>query len=373
MQLVEGAYASAHVYSDDAEQYALAQVKMICDNPAAAGSRICVMPDVHPGKMGPVGLTMTVGDCVLPGLVGVDIGCGVTVAKVRAKRLELPKVDAVVRDRVPAGFSSRTQAHRFFDDVDLDELACAKSVRRDKAALSLGTLGGGNHFIEVDKGEDGSLYVAVHSGSRHLGVEVAEHYLRRGQEALRARGEDVPYEMTYLDGELLAGYLHDMGVVCEYAALNRRAMIDELTRGLKWKVEEVVESVHNYIDTAAERPMLRKGAIAAAADERVVVPLNMRDGIIMGRGLGNEAWNGSAPHGAGRRFSRDEVKNHYTVSSFKAAMKGVYSSCIDKGTLDESPFAYRDAKVIQTAIGETVEVDEVLQPLYSFKAGNAKG
>ena len=366
---VVGTYATAKVFADDVEDYAIAQIRMICDNEAAEDSRIRVMPDVHPGKVGPIGLTMTVGDRVLPAFVGYDIGCGVLLAQVKAKRVEFKKLDSVIREDVPSGFATRRRPHRFAESLGLGRLRCAFALQRGKAELSLGTLGGGNHFIEVDRDDGGNLYLAIHSGSRHLGKEVSDHYMRLGQEALRAAGEDVPYEMTYLEGELRDDYLHDQRIVSDFARRNRLAMLDEIAKGMRWKVGEVVNCSHNYVDLTGPEPMLRKGAISAKAGEAVVVPINMRDGILVGRGLGNEDWNWSAPHGAGRLYRRDEVKSHFTVSQFKREMEGVYSSCVRADTLDEAPFAYRDLAAIEGAISETVEVEKLLKPAYSFKAG----
>lgn len=365
MQKIKGKYTDAVIYSDTAEDYAVAQVRMICDSEAAAGSRIRVMPDVHPGKIGPVGLTMTIGERVMPGLAGVDIGCGISLMEIRKTPIEFQKLDKVIREEIPVGSSVRKIPHSMSDDSVADRLICRKHINREKAALSLGTLGGGNHFIELGKDEKGKIYAAVHSGSRHLGSEVAEHYLRRGQTELKAKGLDVPYELTWLEGQLLEDYLHDLNVVQDFARLNRRIVLRVMEKAMKWKAVSYSESIHNYVD---ENRILRKGAASAREGEDVIIPVNMRDGILLGRGKGDPEWNFSAPHGAGRLFSRSEVKNQHTVSEYRKAMKGIYSSTVCTETLDEAPFAYRGMEEIRDAIEDTVEIRNVIRPVYSFKA-----
>lgn len=335
----------------------------------SGGCKVRVMPDVHPGKAGTIGFTAAVGERLLPGVVGIDIGCGVTLAKLGQKKTEFQRLDKVIRERVPCGFGVRKRAHRFVREFDFPWLDCMEHVNVGKAELSLGTLGGGNHFIEVDKDREGCLYAAVHSGSRRLGKEVAEYYLSEGQRVLKKRGVSVPYELTYLDGELMERYMRDVRAVQEFAELNRLAILDELAKGMKWKIQEKISSVHNYIEDTGETAILRKGAISAKKGEAVVIPVNMRDGILLGMGKGNDDWNCSAPHGAGRRMKREEVRRRFTVSQFKAEMRGVYSSCVGKETLDEAPFAYRDLEEIAGQIGDTVEIVERLKPVYNFKSG----
>ena len=366
---IKGKATQAKIFTDDVEAYALAQIQLLCDHPSFEGSRVRVMPDVHPGKVGTIGFTATVGASLMPNVVGIDLGCGMLAAKLKDGRLEGPKLDAVIREGVPSGFRVRSRAPQMAEEAELDALKCAAHVNMDKALRSLGTLGGGNHFIEVDRGEDGSLYVVIHTGSRRLGKEVTEHYLAEGQRAHRERGEDVPYELTALDGALLADYLRDVAVAQRFAALNRRIILRELARGMKWKVLEETECVHNYIDVSLSTPILRKGSISAQAGEPVIIPINMRDGVLLGRGLGNEDWNFSAPHGAGRVMKREDVKQRFTVSQYKKAMQGIYSSCVGQGTLDEAPFAYRGLEQITQAVRPTVEIDQILRPIYNFKAG----
>lgn len=382
MITIYGKYTNATVYTVENEAYALEdyarkQLQMICDHPSAEGSTIKVMPDVHPGKVGTIGLTMTVGDSILPSLVSVDIGCGMTIAKVKAKGLQFQQLDTVIRDDVPVGPRIREKEHKYVDRIDLSELRCYKHINARKAVRSVGTLGGGNHFIEVDKDADGNVYLVVHSGSRHLGMEVADYYLRTGQKEMQMKKQGyAPYEMTCLSGELMEDYIYDIKIIQEFARLNREAIIDSITNGMKWKIEDSFTCIHNYVDFSGvdgnsdsdAKPILRKGAISAKKGERVIIPINMRDGIILGTGLGNAEWNYSAPHGAGRIYKRSEVAEHHTLSEFKKAMKGIYSICINKDTLDESPFAYRGIDDIAEVIRDTVKIDKIIKPVYNYKA-----
>lgn len=399
MKIVTGQYAEAKIFTEDVEQHALAQIQMICDNPVADGSKIRVMPDVHPGMVGTIGLTMTVGERIVPNLLGIDIGCGVSCVRIKEKRLEPQQMDKVIRERIPSGFAIRDTGHWMADLFELSDLYCARHINGDKSYRSLGTLGSGNHFIEVDKDEEGNLYLMVHSGSRHLGKEVTEYYIDAGAKELKAKGIEVPYPWTWLEGELMEHYIRDIQVVQEYAALNRKIILEEILKGMKWKAVERFSSVHNYIETLElsnsdmgdfsellqgagskvadmyaksvlnKVHILRKGAISAQQGELVIIPVNMRDGVILGVGKGNKEWNYSAPHGSGRCLKREEVKNRYTVSSFKQEMKGIYCSCIGADTLDEAPFAYRSMEQLLECIEETVRVTDILKPVYNFKAG----
>ena len=376
---IHGKYTFATIFtagSQPIEDYAISQLQMLCDNEVSEKSRICVMPDVHPGKVCTIGLTMTVSDKIMPNIVGIDIGCGMTLAQVKGKIKEFQKLDTVIRERVPSGFLVRNTSHHYIDDFDFSRLRCFKHINVKKALLSAGSLGSGNHFIEVNQDDDKNTYLVIHSGSRHLGKEVTEYYLDEGQKLLKAKAIFVPYELTYLEDELKENYIHDLVIVQEYARISRDIMIVEICKGMKWKILDTYSCIHNYVDTSRQildrfgAPMLRKGAISAQKEEKVIIPINMRDGIILGTGLGNTEWNCSAPHGSGRIMKREDVKNNYTLSSFKASMKGIYSSCISKETLDEAPFAYRSIKDIQDAISPSIHIDKVIHPIYNYKAGS---
>lgn len=373
--------------TDGIEPYALAQIKAICDNPVAAGSKIRIMPDVHPGKIGVIGLSMTISDRILPNLLGADLGCGVLLAKLKCRPPEWQKLDRIIRERIPSGFSLRKEMHRQALHFDFSRLRCVKYVDVQRARLSLGTLGSGNHFIEVDRDANGAFYLVIHSGSRYLGKAVTDYYLSAGQKALAEQGYEntIPHALTWLSGNLMADYIHDSFLVQEFAEQNRQIMRDEILRGMKWNALETISCVHNFLEALPAEStqkasqanqnaakctpsfLLRKGAISAKKGEPVVIPINMRDGILLGTGLGNPDWNETAPHGAGRIFRRDAVKEHFTVSSFKAAMKGIYTSCISKETLDEAPFAYRGIDEIKEAIKDSVRVCDMLRPVYNFK------
>ena len=369
MKTVQGKYTTAYIYTDIVEDYALAQIRQLCDQQVFKDCRIRMMPDVHPGKVGPIGFTSTVGESVMPAVIGIDIGCGMTMAKITKGKSDFQKLDTVIRENIPSGFGKRNKPHRFAEDFGFDKLRCITHINVARAKASLGTLGGGNHFIELDQDPDGNIYIVIHSGSRHLGKEVAEYYLNAGRDALKAQGIEAAFELTWLDGQIKEDYLHDIAVVQGFAFENRRALLDEITSGMKWKTEEALHCIHNYIDFTGNTPVMRKGAISAKAGEEVIIPINMRDGIILGKGLGNVEWNESAPHGAGRLMSREQVKNQYTVSQFKKAMKGIHSESIGKDTLDEAPFAYRSIDDILPYLKETVEVRQILKPVYNFKAG----
>ncbi|MEE1101184.1 MAG: RtcB family protein [Agathobacter sp.] len=304
----------------------------------------------------------------MPNVIVIDIGCGMTLAKIKGKVKEFQRLDTVIRENVPSGFTIRTKPHHKALDFDLSSLYCYRHIQEEKSLLSLGTLGSGNHFIEVDLDDEKNYYLVIHSGSRHLGFEVTEHYLREGQKKLKNKGIDVPYELTYLTGTLMEQYLHDLAIVQDFATLNREIMISVICKEMKWKILDSYSCIHNYVDFSFDKPVLRKGAISARNGEKVIIPINMRDGIILGRGLGNDEWNQSAPHGAGRILKREDVKNSYTVSNFKSEMKGIYTSCINKDTLDEAPFAYRGIDEIAEVISPTVMIDKVIKPIYNFKA-----
>lgn len=368
-QEVTGAYNTARVYTDAVEEGALAQIKSLCDQEYVKGLRIRIMPDVHAGAGCTIGTTMTIRDAVVPNLVGVDIGCGMETVRLRSRHLELEKLDKLIYEKIPSGYEVRDVPHRLNEEIDLAKLRCRKEagLNLERAVRSLGTLGGGNHFIEVDRGGDGALYLVIHSGSRHLGLEVAEYYQRKGYEALdSAEREQIPKTLAYVSGALFEAYIHDMKIIQAYARLNRQAMMDELVKGMKLHVAEQFTTVHNYIDT--EAMILRKGAVSAKHGEKLLIPVNMRDGSLLCVGKGNDDWNQSAPHGAGRLMSRSAAKQSFTVSEFKKQMKGIYSTSIGAGTLDECPMAYKDMDSIVENVGETVEILDTVRPLYNFKS-----
>lgn len=377
---IEGAHAAATVYAVSADAHAVddharAQIQMICDTEACSGSRIRIMPDVHAGKVGPIGLTMTVGDNVLPALVGNDIGCGVSAVEVKVKRgIDFARLDKIVRENVcpqPGNLRREGADAELLEAEDLlAELRCGEHVQAERALSAVGTLGGGNHFIELGRGRDDRIFLVVHSGSRILGMQVYEWHMQAGGQKLKEAGAKVPREMAWLEGELLHECLVDMRLVCRFSELNRRAMLRRIMRGMKWKTASqadgstTIACAHNYIGNDG---ILRKGAISARLGEMVLIPANMRDGVILGVGRGNEAWNYSAPHGAGRILKRSDVADHHTLSEFKREMHGIWSSSMSAGMLDEAPFAYRGLEQIRSAIGETVDIIDTLRPMYNYR------
>ncbi len=361
---IQGKFNTAIVYTDAIEPSAKGQIEALCNQQFTECSRIRIMPDVHAGKGATIGTTMTLTDKAVPNLVGVDIGCGMLCIKLKDKRIDFPRLDKVIREHIPAGMNIRSKAHRFAQDAGIGDLACAKHVQQDRAALSIGTLGGGNHFIEIDMDDEGGLYLIIHSGSRHLGVEVASYYQKIAGETKPA---NVPFELAYVEGQAYQDYLHDMKLCAEYAVLNRQAIADEIMKAMKLKTENEFTTIHNYIDV--ENSILRKGSVSAQKGERLLIPLNMRDGSLICTGKGNAEWNFSAPHGAGRLLSRTQAKESITLSAFKESMKGVFSTSITKGTIDESPQAYKPTQEIIAAIGDTVTINAVIKPVYNFKAG----
>lgn len=401
MIIIEGKYNIAKVFTDVVEETALSQIKTLCDQEFVKDSKLRIMPDVHAGAGCTIGTTMTIRDKIVPNLVGVDIGCGMETIQVKNKHIELQKLDKLIYEEIPSGFNIRKKPHKYNDEVDLTALRCRLDAKINiaRAQMSLGTLGGGNHFIEVDQDEEGNLYIVVHSGSRHLGLEVANYYQEQAYRSLnqntaqdiyhlaeeyKAVGKDheiqsaikalkkqikteIPKQLTYVSGRLMEDYIHDMKIVQRFAMLNRKAMMDVIIKGMKLKVVEEFTTIHNYIDI--ENMILRKGAVSATKGEKLLIPINMRDGSLICIGKGNPDWNQSAPHGAGRLMSRKQAKNAYTVSEFKKEMKGIYTTSVNDKTLDECPMAYKGMEDIVSNIADTVEIMKVIKPIYNFKAG----
>lgn len=363
MILIEKEYSSAIIYADQIDSGSKGLITALCNSPISENSKIRIMPDVHAGKGCAVGTTMTITDKVAPGLVGVDIGCGVLAVKFQAKKFELQKLDKLIYEKIPSGKNIRKKPHAYSNKIDLTQLKCYGYIMRDKALCSIGTLGGGNHFIEVGKAMDGYYWLIVHSGSRHLGVDVASCYHDR---AFENCPKGTPYELAYATGSLMDNYLHDMKIVQEYADLNRRAIVNEIIKGMKVDILEEISTVHNYIDL--DSMILRKGAVSAKLGEKIIIPMNMKDGSFICVGKGNPDWNYSAPHGAGRLLSRKDAKESFTVNQYKKEMKGIYSTSINKNTLDESPMAYKPMSSIVDKIGETVTTVDYIRPIYNFKS-----
>jgi RNA-splicing ligase RtcB len=359
-----GEYGKATVYTDSVEQSAISQLYDLLNTPLAEGAEICVMPDCHAGAGCVIGLTMTITDKVCPNLVGVDIGCGVCAARIsNAEHIDFEKLDTVIRDYVPSGFSVHDEEQR---PVNCDtSLHCRDYVDIPRAMRSVGTLGGGNHFIEVAQDTDGYFWLIIHTGSRKFGLDIANYYQKLATTECRDKG--VPKPLAYLEGEQMRDYLHDMRIAQDYAEENRRKIVQTILREMGWRCDDIFATVHNYIDF--NKRILRKGAVEAGRGTQLIVPMNMRDGSLLCVGKGNPKWNYSAPHGAGRLMGRGEAKRIISIDDFKASMDGIYTSCVSLGTIDESPMAYKPMDEITKHIGDTAEILDVLKPVYSFKAG----
>ena len=364
MQIISGRYNSAKVFTDTLEPEAKAQIMRLLDQPFAAGSSIRIMPDTHAGAGCTIGTTMTIRDKVVPNLVGVDIGCGMETVILTDSRLELHQLDKLIHAAIPSGFDIRDRTHPFLAGVDLDRLRCRQVINLKRAQLSIGTLGGGNHFIEVDRDDQDRLYLVVHTGSRNLGKQTAEYYQQEASRRLAGRGVDK--SLAYCEGQLLDDYLHDMSIIQQYADLNRKAILQEILHNLKLKAADRWTTIHNYIDL--QDMVLRKGAISARAGERVLIPINMRDGSLICLGKGNPDWNQSAPHGAGRLMSRSQARRVITLGEYRRSMEGIFSSTVNASTLDEAAFAYKPIGEIIDNVADSVEIVRQIKPVYNFKA-----
>ncbi|MFW5648590.1 MAG: RtcB family protein [Candidatus Alkaliphilus sp. MAG34] len=397
---VKGKYNSAIIYIDNVEDKVIDQIKTLLDQEFVTGSKIRIMPDVHVGMGCTIGTTMTIEDKIVPNLVGVDIGCGLEVIKIKNKNIELQKLDKLIYNKIPSGFKIRDKEHKFNDEIDLNELRCRKEVNLKRARLSIGTLGGGNHFIEANEDSEGNKYIVIHSGSRHLGHQVASLYQKKAYQVLnkstkedidayiaelksQGRGKnikrelkkrksrivtDIPRDLAYVSGQLFDDYIHDMKIVQYFAELNRRAMAEVIIRGMKLDVVEQFTTIHNYVDT--ENMILRKGAVSAQSGEKLIIPINMRDGSLICVGKGNADWNYSAPHGAGRVMSRTQAKKVLDLNEFKETMEGIYTTSVNRRTIDECAFAYKPMEEIIENVGDTVDIIDRIVPIYNFKAAD---
>lgn len=396
---IRGKYNTAVVYADSLDSASTGQILQLCNQSFTEGANIRMMPDVHAGAGCTIGTTMTLSDKVVPNLVGVDIGCGMHIVQLQESSIDFEKLDRVIRDNIPSGMSIRQKPHSFANENDLEALYCYRQINADRALLSIGTLGGGNHFIEVDKDDGGQLYLVIHSGSRYLGKQVAEYYQKLAYDRLNrssaldeqllidrlkregksklisaelkklknVKRTEIPRELAYVEGYDLEKYLHDMAIAQAYADLNRRAMARTILKEMKLHEVESFTTIHNYIDL--KHKILRKGAVSAMKGERLLIPINMRDGSLICIGKGNEDWNCSAPHGAGRLMSRSEAKNHFTVNQFKKEMEGIFTTSVSASTLDESPMVYKPMEAIVSQIGPTADIERIIRPCYNFKAG----
>lgn len=379
------------IFAKTIEDEALSQIEKMANSEAYKGCKIRIMPDCHAGKGCTIGTVVELDDKVVPNTVGVDIGCGMLVCFLGHDDIDVERIDKTIRENVPCGFNIHDEAIVNFSK--LNELRCLSAIDIDVANRSIGTLGGGNHFIEINKTPDGQYVLVIHSGSRNLGVRVCNYYQKLAQQILsknsqvvsetiarlksegrereiqeelnKIKRSNVDVDLAYLDGELLSDYLHDMDIVQAYASWNRREIAFSILGH-----DDVItfETIHNYIDV--ENGILRKGAVSAEKNELLIIPMNMRDGSLICRGKGNVDWLYSAPHGAGRLMSRKKAKETLTMQEFSDSMSGIYTTSVCESTLDEAPMAYKPMQEIIECIEPTVEIVEVIRPIYNFKASD---
>lgn len=379
------------IFAETFEYEAYDQVKALANFEPYLDSKIRIMPDAHAGKGCTVGTTMTIIDKITPNLVGVDIGCGMLTTKLKEKDIDLHKLDRVIREHIPSGFSIRDRSIAKFE---FSELRCAKHADLKRAMLSIGTLGGGNHFIEVDRDNNGNLYLVIHSGSRNLGVNVCKYYQdlawRNANEMgtiknklvdeLKKQGREKEIDselkklqkpkankdLAFVEKQDFEDYINDMTIVQNFASLNRKMMAEVILKEMGLNTSDQFETIHNYIDI--RNMILRKGSVSAQNGEILLIPINMRDGALICRGKGNEDWNYSAPHGAGRLMSRSKAKEIISMDEYLESMKEIFSTSVSTSTLDEAPQAYKSMVEIVGAISDTVEIIDIIKPIYNFKA-----
>lgn len=392
------------IFTENIEQEAVDQINTLLDQPAFADRKVRIMPDVHAGAGCVIGFTANLGDKVIPNIVGVDIGCGMLTVTLGKIDIDYEKLDKVIREYVPCGYNIHEGRIARFSKIQ--GMHCYRNLKDTRRfERSIGTLGGGNHFIEIDEGSDGTKYLVIHTGSRNMGKQVADYYqnlaveLMEGKDELYAKQEqliaeykaqgrrseiqeaikelhrsfeakqlDIPKDLCYLTGKYREEYLHDMRICQQFAALNRWCIAISITTEMQWGVPDMYESfetIHNYID---DGNMIRKGAISAKTGEKVLIPINMRDGCIIGIGKGNEDWNCSAPHGAGRIMSRSKAREVVSLDEFKESMDGIYTTSVSADTVDEAPMVYKPMDEIIENIKDTVDILEIIKPVYNFKA-----
>ena len=395
------------IFTENIEQEAIDQINTLMEQPAFSDCKVRIMPDVHAGAGCVIGFTADLGDKVIPNIVGVDIGCGMLTVNLGKIDIDYEKLDAVIRKRVPCGYNVHEPSSIYRPKAkiyDLQELRCYRELKDTKRLeRSIGTLGGGNHFIEIDEGTDGTKYLVIHTGSRNLGKQVADYYqnlaveLMQGKNELyskqeqliaeykaqgrrseiegaikelrktwRAKDLDIPKPLCYLTGKYREDYLHDMRICQKFAKMNRTYIALAIRQEMNWEAIDHFETIHNYIEF--ETNMVRKGAISAKKGEKLLIPINMRDGCIVGVGKGNEDWNCSAPHGAGRIMSRHKSREVLSMDAFKESMDGIFTTSVSEDTIDEAPMVYKPMDEIVENIRDTVDILEIIKPVYNFKA-----
>lgn len=407
MMEIKGIYNTAIVYTDIIEETAITQIEQLCNQPFVKGCKIRIMPDVHTGTGCVIGFTANLREMLIPNIVGVDIGCGMLTVELGKVDIDFENLDNIIRNFIPSG--KHTHEGRIVRFPKLQNLNCYRSLKQTRRIeKSIGTLGGGNHFIEIDIDEDNNKYLVIHTGSRNLGKQVAEYYqgiaydILRGKDKIfeeqkriieeykslgkrneiqnvikelkrsfKAKEIDIPKELCYLTGEYYDMYLADMDICQKFAALNRITIANIIvTKLFEKSISDFsyFETIHNYIDH--KNNIVRKGAVSSQKGEKLLIPINMRDGSLICIGKGNDEWNCSAPHGAGRLYSRTDAKKNFTIEDFKKSMEGIFTTSVSIATLDECPMAYKSINDITDNISHTVEIIKIIKPVYNFKAGN---
>lgn len=396
---LHGKYNTCKVFTDNCDNETISQVTELLNQASIKGSKIRIMPDTHAGKGCVIGTTMTLTDKVIPNLVGVDIGCGMYALKLEETEIDYAKLDEIIHNYIPSGFDICEKSINCDFEPQLKEIIAPIDINR--AMKSIGTLGGGNHFIEVDCGNDGHLWLVIHTGSRHLGIEVCDYYQNLAYKTIRnnsvkekidatiaklkAEGkqreienaiknikmqtEPVPKDLCHIEGENFDNYIHDMKITQKFAALNRETIADTIIKHMNLHVIRNFQTIHNYIDM--DDMILRKGSVSAELNEELIIPMNMRDGSLICIGKGNPDWNYSAPHGAGRIMSRGKAKETVSLTEFEESMKGIYTTSVTQSTIDESPMVYKPMQEIIDNISDTVDIIDIIKPVYNFKASDA--
>jgi RNA-splicing ligase RtcB len=404
-KVIKGEYNSAKVFTNNVESKAIEQINDLCNSPHFKDSKIRIMPDVHAGAGCTIGTTMTIQDKIVPNLVGVDISCGMLCVKLLNIKLDLPRIDTYIRNNIPHGFNINNTSQTDFM-LEIENLKCFKHLGKSSLEFNraIGSLGSGNHFIEINEDSKGNKYLVIHSGSRNLGNRVAQYYqslannkhdinlvkyeLERKSIISKCKQENrrneinsllhklkinyvpsQPDTFAYLQGSDMQDYLSDIKFINQYASINRFIMAERILRescNLNIYDFSFFTTIHNYTDT--EHMMLRKGAVSAHKGEELIIPINMRDGSLLCKGKGNPDWNYSAPHGAGRLMSRTAAKNTINMTDYKDSMKNIFTTSVNENTLDEAPSAYKPMQEIIDNVQDTVEVLEVIKPIYNFKS-----
>ena len=382
------------IFARTVEDEASRQILAMSESKAYQGCTIRIMPDCHAGAGCTVGTVIKVGECVVPNTVGVDIGCGMLVAEFKNPSLNLQQLDEVINTLIPSGFNIHESPVAKFEQ--LHRLLCIEAIDISQAQRAIGSLGGGNHFIEANRDEEGNTYIVIHSGSRNLGVRVCKYYQEKAARdmtdvssqireliaQMKAEGREreiseaiktivrpeVKKELAYLSGKGLTAYLNDMAIAQEYARLNRETMLGIICRAMGITPDNLFQTIHNYIEQDGEEVILRKGAVSAKAGETLIIPINMRDGSLICVGKGNSDWLCSAPHGAGRLMSRTAAHASITLEQFEASMQGIYTTSVCAETIDESPMAYKPMQEIIECVEPTVIIQKIIKPIYNFKA-----